>query len=975
MKRKSVTAILLSAILALALMVGAAFPVSAEGTENEPSKLNTGDNVILIIDGQSTGYSSLAEALNAIPHSTNAATITVYSDLVENSYIKEIYSFVCADLTIDLNGHTISGNTNLYLNASATIKNGVCSVPIYVKGSVTLADISAGAITINENGVLNVANSTWKNLTNFHNEPVYYAVDSVGIVEDNISIVLNAEKQLSAKLKPDCADGKVPVSWTSDNESVAKVSAAGMVFAVGTGEATIKAEVTDQITNSARTATCKVTVKRDGNELISQDADLKGLKGTYGQKLSDIQLPEDWEWKDGDAELKVAVTSYDAVLDTTDYEAEYAFTDVEGYDADKHLVTCSLPVDVSQAVNKWTTQLSIQGWTYGETKNEPSAEAEFGDVTFLYSDEENGTYTSDVPEDAGTWYVKATVTETDNYTGLEAIVSFEIKKARNSVSVTGATGLSVSDNGTQEVAAGQPISNIIVTANDGYYFPMDYSVASSNGICVTRNSYTQLTISGTPTADVAITLPAATAKSDRTETPSVTGGIGSTINGTDTTMEYAASETADTWTACTDRSTTTGAGTWYVRYKETDTQKASTATEVEVIAPTYTIFADKTALTFDTKNEGYESVTGQTVTITNTGNSKVTLVSPTSSNFDVTFSGSELEANGTATLTITPKASLTAGEYNEALEVKTTQNTSVNVGVSFKVNGVLSVSLGSSASEIIEGQSVTLTAKVSGGSGTYAYTWYADDVEDISLQGSEVTVTPSATTTYKVVVTDRIENKSATATVTVISKRYDLTVSGDIAFDSQHIGYTEAGTKSIIIKNSGNADVTNIRAALTSADADAFTLGTTGMRTTLAPNGTSSISVTPKTSLAAGTYKAQVQIKGDVGVTKTIGVTFTVSDHTFEWKIDKDAEVGVAGSKHEECTVCGYKKEAVAIPALTKSASTTDDKDKTTAVKPTDGEKAARTGDSERSIFLLTMMLAASITLATTTIYRHKKRR
>lgn len=40
------------------------------------------------------------------------------------------------------------------------------------------------------------------------------------------------------------------------------------------------------------------------------------------------------------------------------------------------------------------------------------------------------------------------------------------------------------------------------------------------------------------------------------------------------------------------------------------------------------------------------------------------------------------------------------------------------------------------------------------------------------------------------------------------------------------------------------------------------------------------------------------------------------SNHTFEWKIDKEAQVGAAGSKHEECTECGYKKAAVEIPAL-----------------------------------------------------------
>lgn len=40
------------------------------------------------------------------------------------------------------------------------------------------------------------------------------------------------------------------------------------------------------------------------------------------------------------------------------------------------------------------------------------------------------------------------------------------------------------------------------------------------------------------------------------------------------------------------------------------------------------------------------------------------------------------------------------------------------------------------------------------------------------------------------------------------------------------------------------------------------------------------------------------------------------SAHTFEWEIDKEAQVGVAGSKHEECTECGYAKAAVEIPAL-----------------------------------------------------------
>ena len=89
---------------------------------------------------------------------------------------------------------------------------------------------------------------------------------------------------------------------------------------------------------------------------------------------------------------------------------------------------------ISMADNKWTKELSIKGWTYGETASAPSAAAKYGDVVYTYSNSKDGTYTSDVPVNAGTWYVKASVAETANYAGLEsAPVSFEIKKADSSI--------------------------------------------------------------------------------------------------------------------------------------------------------------------------------------------------------------------------------------------------------------------------------------------------------------------------------------------------------------------------------------------------------------------------------------------------------------------------------------------------------------------------------------------------------------
>ncbi len=52
---------------------------------------------------------------------------------------------------------------------------------------------------------------------------------------------------------------------------------------------------------------------------------------------------------------------------------------------------------------------------------------------------------------------------------------------------------------------------VVYTANDGHYFPENYSVADVNGISATRNSNTQITVSGTPTADASIKVPDAEA--------------------------------------------------------------------------------------------------------------------------------------------------------------------------------------------------------------------------------------------------------------------------------------------------------------------------------------------------------------------------------------------------------------------------------------------------------------------------------
>ena len=73
---------------------------------------------------------------------------------------------------------------------------------------------------------------------------------------------------------------------------------------------------------------------------------------------------------------------------------------------------------------------------------------------------------------------------------------------------------------TRETDSGEAIQigltgamkDVVYTAENGYYFPEDYSVSSENGITVTKNSERQIIVSGTPTADTKIQLIAPTEK-------------------------------------------------------------------------------------------------------------------------------------------------------------------------------------------------------------------------------------------------------------------------------------------------------------------------------------------------------------------------------------------------------------------------------------------------------------------------------
>ena len=105
---------------------------------------------------------------------------------------------------------------------------------------------------------------------------------------------------------------------------------------------------------------------------------------------------------------------------------------------------------------------------------------------------------------------KITVSGTLNRYGQLTLTEPTEKPATYTVTVTAADHMKrETDSGeaTQSGLTGA-MTNVVYTADEGYYFPEDYSAQDKNGITVTRNGENQIIVSGTPTADTEIKLTA-----------------------------------------------------------------------------------------------------------------------------------------------------------------------------------------------------------------------------------------------------------------------------------------------------------------------------------------------------------------------------------------------------------------------------------------------------------------------------------
>lgn len=72
------------------------------------------------------------------------------------------------------------------------------------------------------------------------------------------------------------------------------------------------------------------------------------------------------------------------------------------------------------------------------------------------------------------------------------------------------------------------------------------------------------------------------------------------------------------------------------------------------------------------------------------------------------------------------------------------------------------------------------------------------------------------------------------------------------------------------------------------------------------------------------TFSTQSDESGHWHACTACGYATDAEPHAFEWIVDREATATEAGSKHEECTTCGYAKAAVEIPATGTTEGSSD---------------------------------------------------
>ena len=278
--------------------------------------------------------------------------------------------------------------------------------------------------TLTVTGTGNYTGTTTKVFNIAKADPTITVAPSFTKVYGDSAFALNASS--------DNTDSEATFTYASSDENVATVDEAGNVTVAGAGKVTITVSLAETANfNAAANATTTITVDKANGILTITNAE---FEKTYGDESFSI-AGDNIATTTDEGNVPTYVSSNADVV-TVDANGQVTVVGVgeatitvslAASDNYKAPADVTLNITVNQATNAWTTTPSIEGWTYGEAAKTPVYAAKFGDVVVTYKDA-NGNVVEN-PTNAGDYTAEFAVVETANYTGLNTVEKFTIKKA------------------------------------------------------------------------------------------------------------------------------------------------------------------------------------------------------------------------------------------------------------------------------------------------------------------------------------------------------------------------------------------------------------------------------------------------------------------------------------------------------------------------------------------------------------------
>ena len=241
----------------------------------EPLKLNT--------DGQHIVYAKLTNAEGNVTYLRTTGRIVIDTTAPQINGIEDGKTYYVIDGET-VTAYPISDVTAIDMNLDSFSVNGKT---ISISGADETKSVSFSApyeesCTYKFIATDKAGNVTEKTVNLYYNDKVV-SVTGVSLNESSITLDVGGSKTLTATVVPDNATNK-KVRWTSDNETAATVSEDGVVTAVAGGTAVITATTHDGLF----TATCTVTVNApDAAPTITTDTLPNGKVGeAYSHTLT-----------------------------------------------------------------------------------------------------------------------------------------------------------------------------------------------------------------------------------------------------------------------------------------------------------------------------------------------------------------------------------------------------------------------------------------------------------------------------------------------------------------------------------------------------------------------------------------------------------------------------------------------------------------------------------------------------------------